>query len=175
MGRMIEFKTEKPEISLTLDGRGKVTFLCPRSKLKALDGLKDGDYVVQIKRYRNKRSIDANAYFWVLVGEIADKLQEDNKSIYLNLLERYGVSTHIIVKPNVVDKVKAEWRLVKELGKVSINGKSGIQLQCFFGSHTYDTKEMSRLINGAVSDAKELDIDTRTPEEIALMTEAWGR
>lgn len=172
---MIEFKTEKPEISLTYDGRGKVTFPCPRSKLQVLDRLKTGEYTVEVKRYREKRSLDANAYFWVLVGQIADKIHSDNESVYLDLLGRYGVYTHIVVKPNVVDKVKAEWRAVKELGEVNINGKKGIQLQCFFGSHTYDTKEMSRLIEGAVYEAKELGIDTRTPEEIALMTEEWGK
>lgn len=172
---MIEFKTEKPEISLTMDGRGMATFFCPRSKLKALDGLKEGEYAVEIKRYRERRSLNANAYFWVLVGQIADKIQSDTESVYLRLLERYGVYTHIVVKPNVVDKVKAEWRAVKVLGKVAINGKTGVQIQCFFGSHTYDTKEMSRLIEGTVSEAQELGIDTRTPEEIAVMTEEWGR
>lgn len=172
---MIEFRTEKPEISLTMDGRGRATFFCPRSKLKALDGLQEGEYAVEIKRYRERRSLNANAYFWVLVGQIADKIQSDTESVYLRLLERYGVFTHIVVKPNVVDKVKAEWRAVKVLGEVSINGKTGVQIQCFFGSHTYDTKEMSRLIEGTVSEAKELGIDTRTPEEIALMTEEWGR
>lgn len=172
---MIEFRTEKPEISLTMDGRGRATFFCPRSKLKALDGLQEGEYAVEIKRYRERRSLNANAYFWVLVGQIADKIQSDTESVYLRLLERYGVFTHIVVKPNVVDKVKAEWRAVKVLGEVAINGKTGVQIQCFFGSHTYDTKEMSRLIEGTVSEAKELGIDTRTPEEIALMTEEWGR
>ena len=172
---MIEFRTEKPEISLTMDGRGRATFFCPRSKLKALDGLQEGEYAVEIKRYRERRSLNANAYFWVLVGQIADKIQSDTESVYLRLLERYGVFTHIVVKPNVVDKVKAEWRAVKVLGEIAINGKTGVQIQCFFGSHTYDTKEMSRLIEGTVSEAKELGIDTRTPEEIALMTEEWGR
>ena len=172
---MIEFKTTKPEISLTMDGRGRATFFCPRSKLKALDGLQEGEYAVEIKRYRERRSLNANAYFWVLVGQIADKIQSDTESVYLRLLERYGVYTHIVVKPNVVDKVKAEWRAVKVLGKVAINGKTGVQIQCFFGSHTYDTKEMSRLIEGTVSEAQELGIDTRTPEEIAVMTEEWGR
>lgn len=172
---MIEFKTEKPEISLTMDGRGRATFFCPRSKLKALDGLKEGKYAIEIKRYRERRSLNANAYFWVLVGQIADKIQSDTESVYLQLLERYGVYTHIVVKPNAVEKVKSEWRTVKVLGDVVINGKTGVQIQCFFGSHTYDTKEMSRLIEGTVSEAQELGIDTRTPEEIAVMTEEWGR
>lgn len=109
-----------------------------------------------------------------MIGKIAEKLQTDNESVYLTMLERYGVFAHLIVKPSVVEKVKTEWRTVRELGEVRVNGKKGVQLQCFFGSHTYDTKEMSRLIDGIVSEAKELGIDTRTPEELSLMLEEWG-
>lgn len=171
---MIEFRTEKPEISLTYDGKGKVTFSCPTPKLGAIDGLKQGYYTITLKKYREKRSLDANAYLWVLVGKIAENLKTDNDSIYLSLLERYGVYTFVVVKPDMVERVKQEWRLTKELGEVTVNGKKGIQIQCFFGSHTYDTKEMSRLIDGVVSEAKDLGIDTRTPEEIFLMEQAWG-
>ena len=172
---MIEFITNKPEISLTYDGKGKVTFLCPTPKLRVLYDLKQGDYTITLKKYKEKRSLDANAYLWVLIAKIADKLKTDNDSVYLNLLERYGVYTFVVVKPEVIERIKQEWRLTKELGEVVINGKKGIQIQCFFGSHTYDTKEMSRLIDGAVFEAKELGIDTRTPEEIFLMEQAWGK
>ena len=42
------------------------------------------------------------------------------------------------------------------------------------GSHTYNTKEMSRLIEGTVQEAKALGIETATPEEIRRMEERWG-
>lgn len=45
----------------------------------------------------------------------------------------------------------------------------------YFGSSTYDTKEMSTLIDGIVSECRELDIETETPEKLALMCEEWGR
>lgn len=171
---MVEFKSTKPELSLTYDGVGKVTFSAPTVKLKALSALKENkDYVVEIKEYRQKRSLNANAFFWVLVGQIADKLQTSPEEVYLSLLSDYGTYTFLIVKPNLVDRVKAEWRTVEELGEVNVNGSKGVQLKCYFGSSTYNTKEMSRLIEGTVYEAKELDIDTRTPEEIALMCEEW--
>lgn len=171
---MIEFKTVKPEISLTMQGTGKVTFSCDKSKIRAIDGLKEGEYTVELKKYRNKRSLDANAYFWVLVGEMAERLKTDNQSIYLQQLEKYGSYTFVVAKPKAVERLKQEWRLVKDLGEISVNGNKGIQLQCFFGSSTYDSKEMSRLIEGTIEDAKELGIDTRTPEEIAIMTSEWN-
>lgn len=173
---MIEIKTKKPEIGYDFKGQGKITFLCPNEKLNAINDLKDEkDYILTIKEYKKKRSLDSNAYAWLLMGELAKVLKTDNWSVYLNMLERYGVYTFIVVKPAVVERVKSEWRLVKELGEVTINGVKGIQLQCFFGSHTYNTGEMARLIDGIVSECKEVGIDTRTPEEIAVMNEQWGK
>jgi hypothetical protein len=137
--------------------------------------LKGKELLVEIKQYRYKRSLDANAYMWVLLSKMAEALHTTKDELYLVALERYGVFTHVVVKPNVVDRVKAEWRTVRELGEVTINGQKGIQLQCFFGSSTYDTKEMSVLIDGVVSEAKELGIETMTPAELAGLKDEWGR
>lgn len=129
---------------------------------------------IRVVRFRNKRSLDANAYLWVLLDKMAEALNRDKWDIYLDMLGTYGVFTHIIVKPHMVDKVKLEWRAVKELGEVTVNGTTGIQLQCYFGSSTYDTKEMSRLIDGVVNECKELDIETLPPSEIERMKKEWG-
>ena len=130
---------------------------------------------ITAKKYRQRRSLDANAYMWVLVQKIADTLHRDKWEIYLEMLGRYGVFTHIIVKPHMVEKVKQEWRAVKELGEVCVNGTTGIQLQCYFGSSTYDSKEMSVLIDGVVSEARELGIETLPPDELERMKAQWGR
>jgi len=129
---------------------------------------------IEIKIYREKRSKDANAYMWTLLQEMADVLNTTKDELYLQMLDRYGVFTHLIVKPHVVDRVKHEWRTVRELGEVDINGQAGIQLQCYFGSSTYNTKEMSVLINGVVSECKELGIETLTPAELEAIKAAWG-
>lgn len=130
---------------------------------------------VEIKQYRQKRSLDANAYLWVLLQKIAEAVNSSKDEVYLQMLERYGVFTHIVVKPHMVDKVRQEWRTVRELGEVTVNGKTGMQLQCFFGSSTYNTKEMSVLIDGVVSECKELGIETMTPDELAGLKNEWGR
>lgn len=129
---------------------------------------------VEVKQYRHKRSLDSNGYMWLLLGEMASVLKTTKDELYIEVLSRYGIYTHVVVKENVVERVKAEWRTVRELGKVNINGKEGIQLQCYFGSSTYDTKEMARLIDGVVQDAKELGIETATPAELSIMKTEWG-
>jgi hypothetical protein len=106
--------------------------------------------------------------------KIAEASNTDKWSVYLEMLGNYGVFTHIIVKPSVVDKVKEEWRAVKELGEVNVNGRTGIQLQCYFGSSTYDSKEMATLIDGIVREAKDLDIETLPPYELERMKAEWG-
>lgn len=135
--------------------------------------MKDKPYDAQLKECRKRRSLDANAYAWVLMDKIAQATNSTKDEVYVHMLDRYGVFTHLIVKPKVVERVKQEWRTVRELGEVTVNGTTGIQLQCFFGSSTYDTKEMSRLIDGIVSECKELGIETDTPEELALMKARW--
>lgn len=137
--------------------------------------VKGKELSVEIKQFRHKRSIDSNAYMWVLLSKMADALKTTKDELYLQILDRYGVFTHIVVKPDVVNRIKQEWRTVRELGEVTINNTKGIQLQCFFGSSTYDTKEMSVLIDGVVSECKGLDIETVTARQLEEMKQAWGK
>jgi len=130
---------------------------------------------VEIKAYRKKRSLDANSYLWVLLNKQAAVLNTNKDELYIQALSNYGVFTHIVVKANVVERVISEWKTVRELGNVTINGATGVQLMCFFGSHTYDTKEMSVLINGVVSECKDLNIETVTPLELERMNNAWSK
>lgn len=130
---------------------------------------------VEVKVHRNRRSLNSNAYLWILLQKIAEALKTDKDAVYLLMLERYGQFTHIIVKPQVVDKIIAEWRTVRNLGEVTLNGQKGVQLQCYFGSSSYTTKEMATLIDGVVSECKELGIETLPEDEIKRMSEEWGR
>ena len=132
-------------------------------------------YTVEIEPLKKKRSKDANSALWEMLTKMAEVLHTTKDELYLEVLDRYGVSTFIVVKPNAVDKVKAEWKTVRELGEVTINGKTGIQLQCFFGSSTYDSKEFSVLLDGVISEAKEIDVPFISSEEKARYIAEWGK
>lgn len=162
----------KAEIVLTTDN--SFTLKQQVFEMKEI-AAKGKELSVEIKQHRNHRSLDANAYMWLLLSKMANVLHTTKDELYLLMLERYGVFTHIVVKPNLVDKVKEQWRTVLELGEVEVNGKKGIQLQCYFGSSTYNTKEMSVLIDGVVGEAKEIGIETMTPKELALLKDEWGK
>lgn len=171
----MEVKFDKCKYSIDAEGFWLSLRITDKNQaMNFLQKMKDKLYVATLKVFRNKRSLDANAYFWVLCQKIAEKINSNKDEVYLQLLGDAGVFTHTIVKPEVVDRMKEQWRLVKELGEVTVNGKKGIQLQLYFGSSTYNTKEMAVLIDEAVRQAKELDIETLTLEELKSMKESWG-
>ena len=153
-----------------------ITFSTTQNILPEYEKLKDREKLrIKAVQYRKKRSLDSNAYLWVLLGKMADVLRADKWDIYLKMLKRYGKYTYIVVKPNVVDAVKKQWREVEELGPINLNGQEGIQLLCYFGSSTYDSKEFSVLLDGVISECKELEIETLDDIEIERMIKDWEK
>ena len=132
------------------------------------------ELVVEITIRRKRRSLNANAYLWQVLGQMAAVLRTDKDEVYLTMLERYGVYTHVCVKPAAVERVKQEWRAARELGELTINGQKAVQLQCYFGSHTYNSKEFSVLLNGVLDEAKELGIEIRSEADKDLLLKEWG-
>jgi len=130
---------------------------------------------VDIKQYRKQRSLDANALLWKMCTEIANVIRSTKDEVYLQMLERYGVFTHIIVKPEAVDRVVQEWRTARVLGEVTVNNKTGIQVMCYYGSHLYDTKEFSVLLDGIISEAKDMGIDVISESEKQSLLNEWGK
>ena len=55
-------------------------------------------------------------------------------------------------------------------------GRDGdrVVVRAYYGSSTYNTKQMSRLIDSIVQDCKDLGIETLPPEKLAAMKEEWG-
>ena len=134
----------------------------------------EGELTFSISKERNKRSLNANAYAWVLMQRIAEKVGSDKWSVYLECLSHYSRAfTHIIVKEQAVPRMKELYRECIDLGEVEVNGQKGHQLQVFFGSSSFDTKEMSVFLDGIISECKSLGIPTATPKELEVMKQAW--
>lgn len=136
------------------------------------------DLSVEMKKYRAKRSLDANAYFHVLVGKIADTMTISKAKAKNMLICRYGQpqllpdGSIMIYKTNAPEEFMWEQEAVHAI-PVRYEDKATFY-KIYRGSHTYDTKEMSLLIDGTVADAKELGIETLPPTELARMKERWG-
>lgn len=146
------------------------------SSLNEVDKIQDCERLsIKAVKYRKKRSLDANAMLWACLGEIAADQRTDKWDVYLRMLRRYGKYTHICVKPNVVDAVKRQWRETEEIGEIEINGQKAVQLLCYFGSSTYDTKEFSILLDGVVSEMKEMGLQPPPSEEMRRALELWEK
>lgn len=132
-----------------------ITITAPLSvagQLEKTEGLFD----VEIKRHRERRSLNANALLWKTIDSMAAILQTDEEAVYLEMLARYGVKKYIVVKPEAVESVKGLFRAVEEMGGVFVDGKKGVQLRCTLGSSQYDTAQMSRLLHGTISESKDI-------------------
>ena len=126
----------------------------------------DREKLFDITEHKEKRSRDANALLWACLGEIAGAIRSDKWSVYLQMLKRYGRYTYICVKPYVVEAVKKQWRECEEIGTIDIDGQEAVQMLCYFGSSTYNSKEFSILLDGVISEMKELGLDTPADREL---------
>lgn len=166
----------KPDI----DGQGIIlTFEVDASAAGQIENLQNQDKLkIKAVRYTQKRSLDANAYFHVLVGKIADVLTISKAKAKNVLICKYGQPEYLpdgnifYYQSNAPEEYMWEQETIHAM-PVRYDGKLTVY-KIYRGSHTYDTKEMSVLIDGTVADAKELGIDTITPAELQEMKERWG-
>jgi hypothetical protein len=160
-------------------GQFQITFtLNEASAINEIEKIKDCQKLsIRAVKYREKRSLDANALLWLCIDRIAKSMNPpcDKWDVYLMMLKRYGKFTYICVKPNVVDAMKAQWRECEVVGEVNINGQEAVQMLCYFGSSTYNTKEFSVLLDGVISEMKEMGLETPTSEDMKRAMELWEK
>ena len=139
-----------------------------------LSHIQNKDLSIEVKPYRERRSLDANALLWACIGDIAAAIGSDKWEVYLQMLKRYGKYTYVCVTPKAVEAVKKQWRECEEIGAISVNGKDAVQLLCYFGSSTYDSKEFSHLLDGVIYEMKQIGIETPANERLRQAIERWG-
>lgn len=133
------------------------------------------------RTWRKKRSLDANAYYWVLVEKIAT-LNGTSKSVVHNImLENYGTLERtedgnlmpVCIRDDI-DHLYIDYMHLRSTSKTL--EKSGVRYRWYYlikGSSQYNTAEMAALIDGIVSECKDLEIETLPPDELRRMKEAW--
>lgn len=156
-------------------GKWTVTFTVDdEAALTQIDKIRDKPLDITAKRHREKRSLDANAYAWVLIQKIAETIHSDKQTVYMDMLKQYSRAfTHVIVKPSAVEAVMAMYSTAIDLGEIRVNGQTGHQLQVYFGSSTFDSKEMSVFIDGIIETCRELSIEYMPADELERMKTSW--
>lgn len=159
-----------------------VTLSLENAPMQELHNLKAaGALSVLIKKYRRRRSSDANAYFHVLVGELADCLRISKVRCKNIMIGRYGQADYIDGRPVMIKtQIPASDMLEQENlhclpcgGKTEKNGVQTFFYRVYRGSHTYSTEEMSILIDGVVQEAREQGIETMAQARIEKLKSLW--
>ena len=130
------------------------------------------DKIFEIKEYKERRSLNANNYTWKIITEIANVLRKSKEEVYLQMLKDYGQQEMISVLSSI--NPKGFFKYFEKVGTSVLNGKEFTHYKIYKGTSEYDTKEMSIFIDGVVQEAKQLGINTETPEEIEKLKRLWN-
>jgi hypothetical protein len=164
----LDVLTKQQTLTILLDGDFRHRY----------DELKDKDLEVTFKPWRKKRSLNANAYCWELLGELSEAMNLPAEEIYRNAIKAVGIYKDFPPLPQAeANTLKTAWR---QLGIGWIADQldydedgSRVVVRCYYGSSVYNTRQMSRLVDYIVQDCKALGIETKTPEELAYLKEQW--
>lgn len=180
----------KADVKQLYNGSFEVTLTVPRANATAVEELqaifKEGDtWDVSVRKHRQKRSLDANSYAWVLIGKLTEKLADLMRSgkaptkeqVYRSHIKDVGVYEALPIRADAVWRFKSAWEsrgvgwIVEIVDDSKLEGYK--RVHAYYGSSTYDTREMSRLIDNLVQDCKELGIETLPPHELERLKEDW--
>ena len=177
---MYEMSGEFHSIAFTGDGKPLITFKVNEyhEAIKASQEFTEGVTVaLKVGKKNKKRSLDSNAYFWILVDKLSQRLNIPKEEIYRNAIRNIGgVSEIVCVQDKAVEKLRQGWEKMgigwqTDTMPSKIDGCTNVIL--YYGSSTYDQKQMTSLIDNIVQDCKAVGIETMTPIELARLMEEW--
>ena len=164
-------------LSRGMGGELLVTLSLQPTHIDEVSKLKGEPLDVEIKKHRERRSLTSNAYSWVLITKIAQSMQPplNKNDVYVEMLKRYGQGDIVSIQKERLDNVLRAFDYYEFKGIGEVRGKEFHHYMVYVGSSQYNTKEMSVFIDGIVEEAKELGIETMTPDELRKMMEEWGK
>lgn len=164
-------------------GKVKVTFEIDENQTSDCFQLRDYNQIsLRVYRYRPKRSSEANRYFWYLCNEIAEKLTGEKvkytkDDVYQKFIKEFGVYDEEELDPEIAKIQRKKWAergtgWVTEQVDYTADG-NGVVVRFYYGSSTYNTKQMSRLIDSATQDCEAMGIKIKTQEELKRILFSW--
>lgn len=164
-GVSVSYDTGKPLVTIEINEK--------QSALDMYDDLVSVEKLsFKIDKYRQKRSLNANSYAWMLMTEIGNVLRASKEEIYFKMLKEYGQVEVISAKAYI--PISEYIKYSEEIGESTLKGELFKHYKVYKGSSQFDTREMAIFIDGIVSEAKALNIPTETPEQIAKMKSLWA-
>ena len=168
----IDFKTHKAKISLLLDTK----------QLDIVEELKNENKLnVELKKYKKHRSLDANAYFWKLLQELCELAEIDTTEEYKRRVKELGIFRRFRIEKDNIKTFEKMWTAQGiawfcEVADTEYVGDIEFKIiHAYYGSSSYNSKQMSRLIDGLVQDCKHYGVETKPQEEIESLLKEWDR
>ncbi len=176
MAETISFREVKMEggwlmVKPVLEDKGKAMSIVRKHKDKL--------YNLTVKEHQKKRSLDANAYCWVLINKLADVMRIPPTEVYRQAIQDISGNNEILpVKEEAVEQFKQAWSchglgwICRDMGRSKLQGYRNLMV--YYGSSVYSVQQMNALIEHLVQDCKALDIDVMTERERSLLLEEWA-
>ena len=168
----IDYKTHKAKISLLLDTK----------QLDIVEELKNEDKLnIELKKYRKHRSLDANAYFWKLLTELCELVELDTVEEYKRRVKELGIFRRFRIEKDNIKTFEKMWTAQGiawfcEIADTEYIGNTEFKIiNAYYGSSSYNSKQMSRLIDGLVQDCKHYGVETKPQEEIDSLLKEWDK
>lgn len=174
---------EKPKMEMFWDGTFRLIVNAEAKQEELLDDFnakwKSSDsleYEVTIEPYKEKkkRSLDSNAYAWVLIGKLAEKLRSTQTAVYRELIREMNTFTIVPIKADLTERWRVIWEskgigwVTEDMGECR-NTKGYHNIKCYYGTSAFNSVEMTKFIDLLIVECKEQEIETMTPSEIAHM------
>lgn len=149
--------------------------------IEEYEKLKDVEKLsIEIKQYREKRSLNANNYFWKLLSEYSQEKRVNTIEEYKDRVKRLGIFRRFRIEKENIDTFKKIWSekgiaWFCEIADTEYIGDIEFKIiNAYYGSSSFNSKQMSRLIEDLVEDCLEVGIETKSKEEIQSLIESWG-
>lgn len=164
MKKLKFMKTEKVKAMAWLD-----------SYIDSLDDAKT--FEIEVKEIKRKRSLSANAYAWVLMDKLSAVTGIETTAIYRTYIRDIGDNMQTMrVEDRAVDMLCELWQ-GKGLGWLTDKAYSGYEgwtdVFLWYGSSTFDRRQMAKLIDLIIQDCKEYGVEVDDPEEIERLVSEW--
>lgn len=140
--------------------------------------MKDKLLRMKLVLWREKRSLSANAYAWVLIGKLSAALGIPPTEVYRQYIPDIGGNSVVVRIPlPEIDRYTRSWQSNGMGWITEVIGAAGpglVDVMCYYGSSVYDTAQMARLIDLIIEDCKAQGIEYLPPDKLAGMLEAWN-
>lgn len=165
------------DLSIGLNRKQRVTIELDSDFRGEFDKLRESDVSLEVKQYRQRRSLDANAYCWVLMDKLSVVTGVPRVDLYRSYIREIGGNSETVCVVNsAVDKLREGWHhngLGWQTDTLPSKLEGCTNVVLYYGSSTYDTAQMSRLIEMVVQDCREQGIEVLPPYKLAALVEEW--